>query len=521
MSNENMFQLVIDTFRERWSDIFEALQQHLFLSLVSILIATVISVPTGIFIAKRRKIAEPVIGIASVFQTVPSLALFGFLLPFFGIGNTTAIIALTVYALLPILRNTYTGILSVDQSAVEAGRGMGMTNNQILRMIELPLALPIIMAGLRTATVLTIGVATLAAFIGAGGLGDIIYRGLSTTRNELVLAGAIPAAILAIVIDLILKRVEIASDPKKRKKFSWKKALIIIIPIAVLIGFFGLRGVGGASSKNTIVIAGKKWTEQYILPYIVAEYVKDKTHYNVKVEEGLGETPILTQAIKKGDIDMFIEYTGTGLLTILKEKYNPELSPDEVYNKVKKGYHDRYQIEWLKPFGFQNTYALALNQEKYNQLGVKTASELAPHSSQLTFGGPTEFYEREDGYDPMIKTYGLNFKAHSSLDPNLMYAAVKDGKVDVIPAYTTDGRIVRYHLGVLKDDKKFFPPYYAAPIIREDTLKKYPKLKDVINELGGKISEKDMAEMNAKVDLDKKDPRDVAREFLKSKGLIK
>ena len=517
VSNENMFQLVIDTFRTRSSDIFEALQQHLFLSIVSILIATVISVPTGILIARRKKIAEPVIGIASVFQTVPSLALFGFLLPIFGIGNITAIIALSIYALLPILRNTYTGILSVDQSAVEAGRGMGMTNNQILRMIELPLALPIIMAGLRTATVLTIGVATLAAFIGAGGLGDIIYRGLSTTRNELVLAGAIPAAVLAIVIDLILKRVEMATDPKRRKKISWKKALYVLIPVAILVGFFGLRG---GTSKDTIVIAGKKWTEQYILPYIIAEYVKDKTNYKVKVEDGLGETPILTEAIQKGDIDMFVEYTGTGLLTILKEKYNPQLTPDQVYNKVKQGYHDRYQIEWLKPFGFQNTYALALNTEKYKQLGAKTDSDLAPLSSQLTFGGPTEFYEREDGYTPMIKTYGLSFKNHNSLDPNLMYNAVKEGKVDVIPAYTTDGRIVRYHLGVLKDDKKFFPPYYAAPIVREDTLKRFPKLKNILNELSGKISEKDMAEMNAKVDLDKQDPRDVAREFLKKKALI-
>lgn len=518
MSNENMSQLLIETFRTRWTDIFEALQQHLFLSIVSILIATLISIPTGIFIARRRKIAEPIIGIASVFQTVPSLALFGFLLPFFGIGNVTAIIALTVYALLPILRNTYTGILSVDQSAVEAGRGMGMTKNQILRMIELPLALPIIMAGLRTATVLTIGVATLAAFIGGGGLGDIIYRGLSTTRNELVLAGAIPAAILAIVIDFILKRFEIASDPKKRKSIPWKKALYILIPVAILISFFGLRG---GDSNDTIVIAGKKWTEQYILPYIVAEYVKEKTDYKVKVEDGLGETPILTEAIKKGDIDMYVEYTGTGLLTILKETYNPDLSPDQVYDKVKKDYHEKYQIEWLKPFGFQNTYALALNQEKFNQLAIKTDSELAPHSSKLIFGGPTEFYEREDGYDPMVKKYGLNFKEHRSLDPNLMYAAVKEGKVDVIPAYTTDGRIVRYHLGVLKDDKKFFPPYFAAPIIREDTLKKFPKLKGIINELGGKISEKDMAEMNAKVDLDKQDPKDVAREFLKKKRLIK
>ncbi|RFU66581.1 glycine betaine ABC transporter substrate-binding protein [Peribacillus glennii] len=518
MNNENFFIKLMDTFQTRWPEILEALQQHLFLSLVSLVIATFIAIPVGIFIARRKKFAEPVIGVASIFQTIPSLALFGFLLPLFGIGNITAIIALTIYALLPILRNTFTGITGVDQSAVEAGRGMGMTKNQILRMIELPLALPIIMAGLRTATVLTIGVATLAAFIGAGGLGDLIYRGLSTARNELVLAGAIPAAVLAIVIDLILKRFETATDPRSGKKISWKRLSLVLIPIAAVALFFGLRG---ANTEDTIVIAGKKWTEQYILPHIISEYVKDQTDYNVTVQEGLGETPIMTQAIRKGDIDMFVEYTGTGLMTILKEEYRPQDSADEIYNRVKQGYSEKYKLEWLKPLGFENTYALALNQETYKQQGAKTISELAPKASGIRFGGPTDFFEREDGYDAFVKTYNMSFSEKRSLDPNLMYSAVKEGEVDAIPAYTTDGRIVRFNLKMLEDDKKFFPPYYAAPIVREETLKKYPELKDVVNGLAGKISEKEMAEMNARVDLDKEDPREVARDFLKKKGLIK
>ncbi|PLT34452.1 glycine betaine ABC transporter substrate-binding protein [Bacillus sp. V5-8f] len=518
MNKENFFVNLVNTFQTRWPEILEALQQHLFLSLVSLVIATLIAIPVGIFIARRKKLAEPVIGVASIFQTIPSLALFGFLLPLFGIGNITAIIALTIYALLPILRNTFTGITGVDQSAVEAGRGMGMTKNQILRMIELPLALPIIMAGLRTATVLTIGVATLAAFIGAGGLGDLIYRGLSTARNELVLAGAIPAAFLAIVIDLILKRIETATDPKSRKKISWKKLSLIFVPIAAVALFIGLRG---GNTEDTIVISGKKWTEQYILPHIIAEYVKDQTDYNVTVQEGLGETPIITQAIRKGDIDMFVEYTGTGLMTILKEEYRPEDSADEIYNRVKKGYSEQYNLEWLKPLGFENTYALALNAESFKQSGAKTISEFVPKASGLRFGGPTDFYEREDGFDAFVKTYNMSFSEKRSLDPNLMYSAVKEGEVDAIPAYTTDGRIVRFNLKVLEDDKKFFPPYYAAPVVREDTLKKFPKLKEVVNKLAGQISEKDMAEMNARVDLDKEDPREVAREFLKEKELIK
>ena len=514
----NFFSTLGATFRDRWPDIVIGLKEHLFLSLVSILIATAIAVPLGIYISRKRRLAEPIIGVTSIFQTVPSLALFGFLLPLFGIGNTTAIIALTIYALLPILRNTYIGITGVDASVIEAGRGMGMTKNQILRMIELPLALPIIMGGLRTATVLTIGVATLAAFIGAGGLGDLIYRGLSTARNELVLAGAIPAALLALLCDWILKRIEIATDPKSKKKVSLKKIGYIALPVAALLLFFAFKG---EAQDDAIVISGKKWTEQYILPHILEEYIKAKTDYKVRVDEGIGETPILTKAIQKGDIDVYVEYTGTGLLTVLKDKYTPGMDADQIYNKVKTGYDKKYQLEWLKPFGFENTYAMALNSETYKKLNIKTVSELVSHSSDLVLGAPTDFYEREDGYPALSKTYGLNFKSKESLDANLMYTAVKEGDVQVIPAFTTDGRIPRFHLGVLKDDKKYFPPYYAAPIVRKDTLEKYPKLEKVLNELEGKITNKDMAEMNARVDLDKADPKQVARDFLKKKGLIK
>jgi osmoprotectant transport system permease protein len=385
-------------------------------------------------------------------------------------------------------------------------------------MIELPLALPIIMGGLRTATVLTIGVATLAAFIGAGGLGDLIYRGLSTARNELVLAGAIPAALLALLCDWILKRIEIATDPKSKKKVSLKKIGYIALPVAALLLFFAFKG---EAQDDAIVISGKKWTEQYILPHILEEYIKAKTDYKVRVDEGIGETPILTKAIQKGDIDVYVEYTGTGLLTVLKDKYTPGMDADQIYNKVKNGYDKKYQLEWLKPFGFENTYAMALNSETYKKLNIKTVSELVSHSSDLVLGAPTDFYEREDGYPALSKTYGLNFKSKESLDANLMYTAVKEGDVQVIPAFTTDGRIPRFHLGVLKDDKKYFPPYYAAPIVRKDTLEKYPKLEKVLNELEGKITNKDMAEMNARVDLDKADPKQVARDFLKKKGLIK
>lgn len=214
----NTFMMFLHTVQSRYDEIVIGMIEHLLLSFTSIFIALLISLPLGIIVSRNRKIADFVIGITAVFQTIPSLALFGFLIPIFGTGNVTAIIALTIYALLPILRNTYAGIVGVDEAVIEAGKGMGMTNQQILTKIELPLSLPFIMAGVRTATVLTVGVATLATFVGAGGLGELIYRGLASWNNQLVLAGAIPAALLAIFFDLILKRFEIVATPKGLKK---------------------------------------------------------------------------------------------------------------------------------------------------------------------------------------------------------------------------------------------------------------------------------------------------------------
>ncbi|MDI2588350.1 ABC transporter permease [Psychrobacillus sp. NEAU-3TGS] len=210
-------QTFLDTFFSRSDLIQEAFLQHIYLSFIALAIGIGIALPLGIFVARYRRLAEPIIGVTAIFQTIPSLALFGFLVPLIGIGTMTALIALIIYALLPILRNTYTGITTIDDSIIEAGRGMGMTTGQLLRQIEFPLALPFIMAGIRTATVLTVGIATLATFVGAGGLGDVIYRGLQSYNNALVLAGALPVTILAILFDLILKWIEKKATPKGLK----------------------------------------------------------------------------------------------------------------------------------------------------------------------------------------------------------------------------------------------------------------------------------------------------------------
>jgi osmoprotectant transport system permease protein len=209
---------LFDSFVDRWEMLTVAFNQHIVLVSVSMAIAIAISVPLGVILTKYRILAEPVIGASGVAQTIPSLALLGFLLPLVGIGMPNAIIALSIYALLPILRNTYTGILEVDPAVIDAGRGMGMTRMQILMKIQLPLALPVIMAGIRTSAVITVGVATLATFVGAGGLGDIIMRGISTINTNLILVGAIPAGLLAIVIDALLKYAQVLMTPRGLRK---------------------------------------------------------------------------------------------------------------------------------------------------------------------------------------------------------------------------------------------------------------------------------------------------------------
>jgi len=208
---------LLNVLQERLPDILVGTGQHMEMTLLSMFFAILISVPLGVFLTRHRDMAETIIGVTAVFQTIPSLALLGMMIPLFGIGFLPAVIALTIYGLLPILRNTYTGIISVDQAAIEAGKGMGMTPRQLLFMVEIPLALPIIMAGIRTATVLIIGVATIATLIGSGGLGDLIYRGIAMASTELILAGAIPAAILALVFDFGLKKIEERVTPKGKK----------------------------------------------------------------------------------------------------------------------------------------------------------------------------------------------------------------------------------------------------------------------------------------------------------------
>lgn len=269
-----------------------------------------------------------------------------------------------------------------------------------------------------------------------------------------------------------------------------------------------------------ISIGSKRFTEQYILGHIVAELIEKNTPYKVIRKVGLGGTAVCHEALVKGDIQIYVEYTGTGLLAILKREWKPGTSPEEVYEIVKSEYKKNWNITWLLPLGFSDTYCLAMRKEHAEALGVKKISDLAPYAAELKFGGTAEFEKRPDGYPGLTKTYGFTFKEYVAMDPGLMYIACREGQVDVISAFSTDARIAAYNLVVLIDDKQFFPPYYACILIRDDLLAKAPELEDLLNQLAGKIDDATMTNLNYQVDIEKKDPSQVAREFLISIGLI-
>ncbi|WP_419875076.1 glycine betaine ABC transporter substrate-binding protein [Candidatus Pristimantibacillus sp. PTI5] len=509
----------------RQEDIYRATMEHIELSFIALLIAIVISIPAGLLLTRFPRLAAPVIGVASLFQTIPSLALLGFMIPILGIGMFPAIVALTVYALLPILRNTYTGIMNVEKPIKEAGIGMGMTSMQVMLKVELPLALSVIMAGIRTATVMLIGVATLASLVGAGGLGDLIFRGISTVNTELILAGTIPSALLALLFDYLLGWTERAVTPKglrtrSKRPSKFFKGLQIGLGTALLVAIVaGIVAKGNPFGSDSIVVDGKNFTEQDILTHMMATLIEQKTDLKVVRKPFLGGSQVTHNALIKGNIDIYPEYTGTGWTSVLKEQPIGG-KPEETYRRVKEAYEQKFNITWLKPIGFNNTYTLAMKRERAEQEKIETLSDLAQKSQLFTLGATHEFLERPDGYPGLQQAYGMKFKEVKGLDPGLTYSAVKEGTTDVNDAFSTDGRIEAFNLKIIKDDKQYFPPYYAVPIIRMETLQAHPELEEVLNLLAGKIDDRMMSVLNGKVDLEGQQARVVAEQWLRDEGLI-
>lgn len=267
------------------------------------------------------------------------------------------------------------------------------------------------------------------------------------------------------------------------------------------------------------MIGGKKYTEQIILVNILEQLLEDRTDLNVVNRADLGATNILHQGMLDGDLDMYVEYTGTAYAIFLNEELDTT-DPQIIYDRVKEYFNEEYEMTWLMPFSFNNTYAVALRSEEAEELGLEKISDLKEHAPNLTLASDFDFLERDDGIVNFNKAYGLTWKDNTGMDPGLMYSAIKEEQIDAIIAYATDGRISRYDLRLLEDDLGFFPPYYAAPVVNNDTLEKYPEIADVLNELSPHLTMEKMSELNSRVDIDNVPEATVAHDFLSEAGLL-
>ena len=520
---------MIEFLKANWSDILSHIAQHLWLVFISISIAIVIALPLGVLITRRKRLRGPVLGIANVMQTIPSLALFGFLipLPFIGgIGPRTAIVALVIYALLPIIRNTVTGILGVDRNVREAAVAMGMTDRQVLLQVELPLAMSVILTGVRVAVVITIGVAIIAAAVGAGGLGEYIFRGLRNDDNRLLLAGAVPSALMALIADFGFSLIEKRFDPNVQRTRAGKPLRAIAWAVLVLgialMGYAAWRGIktrsGASLSQGHVTVGSKDFTESILLAEIVAQMLEAR---DIEVDRvfDLGGN-LAHNAIIAGQIDLYPEYTGTSFAAILH--HQPISDPRAVYDQVKREYSQQFNVEVSAPLGFENTYAILVRGEDARRLSLKTISAAAAYAPQWRVGFGQDFMSRVDGYAGFSRAYGLKFAdAPHEMALDLSYTALASHKVDLIAGNSTDGRIAALDLIQLEDDRRYFPPYEAVYLTRKDALARVPALAEVLQRLGGAISTDDMRKLNYEVDGAKRDKKVVIREWLAKKGLTK
>ena len=285
----------------------------------------------------------------------------------------------------------------------------------------------------------------------------------------------------------------------------------------IVAGSLAACGLGGESSEK-IIVGGKDFTEQDILVHLVSEVIEAKTDIEVERKPYLGGSSVVATSIQTGDIDVMVEYTGTGLISVLgKDAMN---DPQEVYDIVKSEYDEQFGVKWLKPLGFNNSFAITMRKEMADKMGIKTLSDLSKHAKDFTFASTQEFLERNDGYEAIKPFYGIEFKDAKGMDPGLCYTALKEKQVDVSISFATDGRIPAFDFVVLEDDKNFFSPYDASVLVRNEKLEKYPGLEEALNSLAGKITDEEMAKMNAQVDIDQKAAETVAKDWLVEKGII-
>lgn len=518
-------------FMERKEELLRLFIEHTEMTALAVIFSLLVGVPIGLLITKNKKVASFIIGIANLMQSIPSIGLLAFMVPFVGIGEKPAIIMVVIYALLPIIKNTYTGVAGIDPKMLEAASGIGLSKVQQLFQVQLPLAAPYIMAGIRISAVTAVGTVTIAAFAGAGGLGWLINLGLNANDANLVLLGAVPACLLALVVDFVLGKVETAITPEglkpadqitfipKGRRIARKVvALVLCLVLLVVPAFASVVQSFAKNSEEKLVIGAENFTEALIFGYLYSDMVKAHTDIPVEEKFNLNGTMITFSALKSGDIDMFTDYTGVLAPNVLRLPMATD--PEKVYADVKAGLKEQYDMGLSAPLGSSNTYVFAVTKEVSEKFGLTTLSGLLQNAGNLRLGCTTAFTQREDLLPKLEKDYGVTFQSVTGLEGNIRYQAITSGEVDVTDAYETDAMVMKTGLVRLKDDIGFFPPYQAVNVYRNDVFKRYPELREVLNKLDGALTTDEVLKMNYQVDVEGKTPKEVAHTFLVDKGLV-
>jgi osmoprotectant transport system permease protein len=504
---------LMQQFSERLAQLPDFLCGHILLSYAALAVGLGMSLPLGVLASRRVRLAEWTLTAAGVIQTVPSLALLALLVPVLGgIGFAPSFVALTLYSVLPILANTITGVRGVDPALVNAASGLGMNERQLLFRVQLPLAAPVIIAGIRTATVLVVGTATLATPVGGTTLGNYIFQGLSSLNYFSTVFGCVLAAGLAVLMDQLVHLLELALL-RRSPRLGW--ASILGLAAVFGVGLWGpaARAVDAAEhgrSRERVVIATAPFTEQDILSELLADRLAG-AGFRPEQRKGVEES-IIFEALFGDEIDCCVEYTGNVWALVMKRSDVADRAT--TLDEVTQFLRERHGVVCLGSLGFENAYALAMPRRRADERGIRSIADLASHAPSWKIGGDEMIFGRPE-WVRVRDTYGLRFSRQVAMDDTLMYSAVDQGSVDVIVAYTSDGRIKAYDLQILEDPQQAFPPYDAVLLLSKRGAER-PRVADSLRSLVGAIDLDAMQEANRRVDVEKQSPRNATRALINS-----
>ncbi len=487
-----------DNLREQLLVLPAYFQGHLVLTLIAMTLGIVISIPLGIWAAQSERVKRPLLTLVSIIQTFPSVAILALVVALLGgrIGLVPAITALVLYSMLPIVRNTVTGLETISADVVEAARGIGMSSQQILVKVRIPLALPVIIAGIRTAAVWTVGLATLSTLVGATSFGNYIFTGLQTRNLVAVTVGSLAAATMAVLLDSLIGGIQWLMEHRNERSSSVyaraKTAVLAAVSLSVAVVAYSLM----PEEEVDFVVGGKGFTEQYIIAGLVAAEL-EQAGFTVEQRLGMG-TEVVYEATANSSVDVYLEYSGTVWANIMGRDDNP--GRQQVLSEVTEFIAANDSMRNAANLGFQNLYALAMRKDRAAELGVNAIDDLLPVADDLVAAGDLEFFGRPE-WLKLREIYGIDFGEKLTFDTTLMYTAVYERQVDLISAYTTDGRVASFDLLLLEDPLNALPPYDGFLAASESAMAN-PRFVEVLASLQNKITDEAMREANKIVDVD-------------------